>query len=234
MGGSFTLSFGSPNISEPTYTKGKSMTDEVFVDIPGYEGHYQVSNHGQVRSLARKDPTNPAGVRCVDRLLRQEVTHSKCAVYQRVALCKGGKVRRFAVHRLVAQVFIPNPERKPQVNHKDFDGRNNHVDNLEWVTGQENMMHSARAGRQDMPRRVGFAAALDWHQQRADSAAREVLGDNLIRTWVGHNAGTFTYVKRERLVEYRCMSCSTQLIEKLQFVKKRRGECANCHVRMKI
>lgn len=62
--------------------------------------------------------------------------------YLYVTLPNNGKLRKMYVHRLVAQAFIPNPENKPQVNHKDGNKMNNNVENLDWVTGSENQMHS--------------------------------------------------------------------------------------------
>jgi hypothetical protein len=61
--------------------------------------------------------------------------------YYRITLPYKGKHKHFKVHRLVAQAFLPNPENKTQVNHKDLNKLNNHLDNLEWVTGEENIEH---------------------------------------------------------------------------------------------
>lgn len=95
-------------------------------DIKGFEG-YSVDRQGNVY--------NKAGVQ-----LRQEKTRNG---YRRVTLSNGKAERkRFLVHRLVAEAFIPNPEGKAQVNHKDQDRTNNHVDNLEWVTPLENLNYS--------------------------------------------------------------------------------------------
>lgn len=68
--------------------------------------------------------------------------------YVRVELWENGKGRKYLVHRLVAQAFIPNPERKPQVNHIDGDKSNNKISNLEWVTQSENQIHAYRCGLQ--------------------------------------------------------------------------------------
>jgi hypothetical protein len=62
--------------------------------------------------------------------------------YQKVTLRENKNTRHLYVHRLVAIAFIPNPDNLPQVNHKDGNPRNNHVDNLEWVTNQQNILHS--------------------------------------------------------------------------------------------
>lgn len=104
---------------------------EIWKDIPGYEGLYQVSNMGRVKSLN----FNRSGL---PRILKTKNRQG----YPRVILWKSGKRHEVCVHRLVAQAFIPNPENKPFVNHKDGNRRNNHVDNLEWCTAQENAIHS--------------------------------------------------------------------------------------------
>ena len=99
-----------------------SMT-EIWKDIEGYEGLYQVSNMGRVKSLGK------GGTHKQVHYLKQ--AKERCG-YLFVALCKKGKVKQFKVHRLVAKAFIPNPNNLSQVNHKDEDKTNNRVDNLEW------------------------------------------------------------------------------------------------------
>lgn len=117
------------------------MSKEIWRDVPGYEGSYQVSNLGRVRSLDRV-------VRYVDGRTREYpgqllVPYHNKRGYAGVNLGKGAKHRRL-VHRLVAQVFIPNPQAKPEVNHRDGDPSNNRVWNLEWATPGENMGHALR------------------------------------------------------------------------------------------
>ena len=97
---------------------------EIWKDIPGYEGLYQVSNLGNVKSLFRyrrklSIQTQPNG-------------------YKAVVLYKNGNKKFKLVHRLVAEAFIPNPYKKPAVNHLDENRGNNVVSNLEWVTNKEN------------------------------------------------------------------------------------------------
>lgn len=79
------------------------------------------------------------------RRVKQQVSNNG---YLRVELWDAGAGRKYSVHRLVALAFIPNPERKPQVNHIDGDKANNAVENLEWATQSENQIHAYRTGLQ--------------------------------------------------------------------------------------
>lgn len=116
------------------------MTDEIWKDIPGYEGRYMVSSHGRVRSVGRDIPVLGGRVvrRFPDALMAQMTDFNE---YKAVFLRRPGEHKRALVHRLVAIAFIPNPEAKPIVNHKDRNRTNNHVSNLEWSSESENARH---------------------------------------------------------------------------------------------
>lgn len=103
---------------------------EVWKDIDGFDG-YQVSNLGRVRHVKIT-------------ILKPEIIpiHKRKYVQARVTINK----KKHAIHRLVANAFLSNPKRKDQVNHKDGNTLNNHVENLEWVTAKENMQHAIRTG----------------------------------------------------------------------------------------
>ena len=113
---------------------------EIWKDIKGYEGLYQVSSYGRIKSLARTTSQNK---RLPERLRVLSVDKYG---YMCVNLSKDGKVKLLKVHRLVCEAFIENPDRKPQVNHIDGNKGNNHVENLEWCTGSENIIHAFETG----------------------------------------------------------------------------------------
>lgn len=104
---------------------------EEWRSIVGYEGLYEVSNQGRVKSLTRMWRN---GKRREEKMLKEFIYLG----YVHVTLCKDGKQKQYRVHRLVAMAFIPNPENKDFVDHIDTDRKNNNVENLRWVTRQEN------------------------------------------------------------------------------------------------
>lgn len=117
---------------------------EVWKDVVGFEDYYEVSNTGKVR---RKDHItvykNGARARFSQTILKPSVFKKG---YLMVYLSVKSKKKTKSVHRIVAEAFIPNPENKETVNHKDLDKTNNHVSNLEWLTNEENIQHSIDNG----------------------------------------------------------------------------------------
>ena len=117
---------------------------EYWADIEGYEGIYQVSNHGNVRSLNRVTTRkNGRELTINGQPMRQQKNHKG---YLRVKLKLNGKESAFFAHRLVAQAFLPNLDNKPQVNHLNGIKHDNNVCNLEWCTQAENIEHAFANG----------------------------------------------------------------------------------------
>lgn len=132
--------------------KGRGGVDkEVWRAIEGYEGLYEVSNMGRVKSVDRVLPHKKHGTWHIrERILKQNWTGKDKGVdgYLFVFLHSGhGEQRIFRVHRLVAEAFVPRIPGKDVVNHIDCDRSNNHADNLEWCTNMENTTHAWEHGR---------------------------------------------------------------------------------------
>jgi hypothetical protein len=119
---------------------------ETWKSIEGFEGLYEVSDLGRVRSLDRMHPRQYPIKGCIiSQRMGGGRNHNK---YPTITITRvNPKIRTDKlVHRLVAMAFIPNPENKPEVNHKDGDKTNNKVNNLEWSTRKENVRHSSENG----------------------------------------------------------------------------------------
>ena len=102
----------------------------MWKDIPNYETLYSANEYGEIKSVKN------------NILLKQYVRSG----YKTVYLYKNKNKKSFSTHRLIGLVFIPNPENKPEINHKDGNKLNNHVDNLEWCTSSENKKHAYKIG----------------------------------------------------------------------------------------
>ena len=111
---------------------------EVWRDIEGYEGLYQVSNQGRVKSFKWNK----------ERFLKPSMDKDG---YLLVTLCAGGKPKTLKVHRLVCEAFHENPDNKPQVNHINEDKTDNRACNLEWCTCKQNVNHGSRNERVSKP-----------------------------------------------------------------------------------
>lgn len=127
------------------------MNKEIWKDIPNYEGLYQASNFGKIKSLDRiRKQFNHKGIATIKykgKILKQQI--KKNTGYYAVALYDNNKkVKLKLVHRLIATTFLENKNNFPVVNHKDGNKKNNNVENLEWCTQSHNVKESYRLGLQ--------------------------------------------------------------------------------------
>jgi len=138
-------------------------TMEIFRNIKGYEGLYQISNLGRVKSLLRKRV-----------IVRRILSPSKGGWgYYHVTLCKNGESKNAKIHRLVALCFMSNPKNKPEINHKNGIKADNRIENLEWVTKSENELHAYKNGlKKPLKGSLNPNAKLNEIQDRENDAVR--------------------------------------------------------------
>lgn len=138
------------------------MSKEIWKDVEGYEGLYQVSNRGRVMRVAGGMGATPG------RILRPGKT---TAGYLQVSLCRDRRRKRISVHRLVAIAFLGPAPKGCEVNHKNGDKADNRAENLEWVTRSENHAHAYRVLGNQCPCREGEA---NGHAKLTDRKVRRI------------------------------------------------------------
>ena len=164
--------------------------DEIWRDIDGYEGLYQISNKGHVKSLKWGK----------ERILRPGINSKG---YMIVVLCHDNIIKNFQLHRLVAQAFIPNSQNKSQVNHKDENKLNNSVDNLEWATAKENInfgTHNERISRKILQYSKSGEFIREWQGAREVERVLYINNSNIIQCCKGRykSAGGFVWRYKEK------------------------------------
>ena len=153
---------------------------EIWKDIEGYEGLYQVSNLGNVRSLDRiKKQFNHNGIATIrykGKLLKKRI--QKGTGYNTITLYDNNSNPKIkSVHRLVAETFIPHPNNYPVINHKDGNKLNNEVDNLEWCTISYNVKHAYKIGLAKVKKLYGK------ENPKAKKVKQYDLENNFIKLW---------------------------------------------------
>lgn len=134
----------SRDCNDSTTISGLVFMNEQWKPVNGYESFYEVSTHGRVKSVRRRVPRSNGG----ETTVREKIFNGYVANtgYRVVNLSRNNSINQCCIHRLVAEHFIPNPENKKTVNHKDGNKLNNHVGNLEWCTYLENNVHAHDTG----------------------------------------------------------------------------------------
>lgn len=190
------------------------MNDEIWVPIIGYEGVYEISNLGRVKSVQRTIEHHGAKSGFYNKSEKILSPHRNLARggYFEVNLWKGNKSKNFKIHRLVANAFIPNQENKSEVNHKDGDKSNNCVNNLEWATSQENINH---AWNNNLINSNHRKVPIKWNETGicyesvvAASKATNCDRRSIFRVLSGEYAHTknktFSYITKEEYEKYCC------------------------------
>ena len=168
---------------------------EEWKDIQGYEGRYQISNLGRIKSLNRKDRLG----RNVDgKILKQ---HTDTNGYKSVMLSKNNDKKRHRIHRLVAKMFIDNPLNLEEVNHIDGDKSNNSKDNLEWVNRKENELHCRKEinNKEYKPFKVCyFNDNIELYDVKSDLADKLKVTSACVKNWLhGKSKGYMNYGIKE-------------------------------------
>lgn len=145
--------------------------EEVWKDIKNYEGRYQVSNWGRVRSLNYR---NTGKI----KVLKPYKTRLHYKTYLSVCFVDADNVKHhYRVHRLVAEAFLPNPENKPIVQHLDTNTMNNNVDNLSWCTQEENMNNKLTVER------ISRSVKLNNRNQKRTVCCYDALTNDFVGEW---------------------------------------------------
>lgn len=145
--------------------------NEIWKDIKNYEGLYQISNLGRVKSFARK------GTRTKENRILKNSKNPKG--YPQVRLMKNSIGKIVSIHRLVAEAFIPNPYNLPQVDHIDDNKENNCISNLQWITNKDNMAKAWKTGARSIEKT--YKHGKDNHNARIVN--QYDLNGNFIKTW---------------------------------------------------
>ncbi len=192
-----------------------NIYNEVFVDIKGYEGLYQISNFGNVKSLPKSDGNGKR-----ERILKFDISGRGKSLYHRITICKDSKSKRISVHRLVCLHFIPNPKNKPCVNHIDNNGKNNRVENLEWCTHKENSMHCVKQGRHLEAINLGTQAASAICFDATKVKMKGILGGRFLELKKGPHGNVCSFL---------CVCGKRQVKRNDSVIIKRGGICRECN-----
>lgn len=153
-----------------------NLNNEIWKDIAGYEGLYQISNLGNVKSLARYKQNHNKLQKVEERILKPNITNKG---YYYVMLNKNGKQKHKMIHILIAQAFIPNPNNYPIVNHKDGNKLNINIRNLEWSSYSHNNKEAYRLGLRIAP----TTNKLGYDNWKSKPIYQYDLDGNFIREW---------------------------------------------------
>lgn len=178
---------------EPTLTELLNLVKkEIWKNIIGYEGHYQVSNLSRIKILARSivkyrtDIKKSAIHNMPEKILKTCI--AKQDGYVVCNLKREGKSKSFLVHRVIALAFIPNPNNYPQINHKNGIRHDNRLDNLEWCTGKQNSIHAYKVNKRTPP----WLGKFGKNHHSSVKVIQKTVGGVFVKEW-----DSMSSVKRE-------------------------------------
>lgn len=176
--------------------------NEKWADISGFNGEYQISTYGRVKSIKNGS----------SKILRGCINKQNGYIY--IGLCKDGSVTRTTIHRLVAEAFIQNPHNLPCVNHKDENKENNNVDNLEWCSYQYNLTYGTHTDRAKETRKKNGTDTLLYeysikNRTYITQRTREVKGKRVVKIdkYTGEILKTYDTI-RDAEIENNCKHIS--------------------------
>lgn len=175
--------------------------EEKWKDIKGYEGLYQVSNLGRVKSLRRKVRTQKGSYYIKERELK--ICKDNIG-YLVVGLTYKGKTKIIRLHRIIAEAFIPNPTNKPVINHINGIKNDNRIENLEWTTYKENSIHAIKTGLRQVTkkqREAGAKNVLKAIEGNCVKVKQFDLDGRYIKTW-----NSMAEIKKTLHVNYQGIS----------------------------
>lgn len=169
--------------------------EEKWKDIPGYEGKYQASTLGRIRNIPHLIKANKdGGVRYTKLYYKKLTTGWHGYVY--VSLSKDGEQKTHLLHRLIADTFLPNPNKLPAVNHKDGNKKNNCITNLEWCTDSENQIHASINGLFKKTKKVRCIETGDIYRNSCEAERETGISSRTIRNVCcgkGYTAGGYKW-----------------------------------------
>lgn len=211
------------------------MEKENWKSIEGYEGYFEVSNYGKIRSLTRQITKSNGKVQKVyGQELRPFIRDSSkitSVKHYRIALRLNGEQKKYFVHRLVATAFIRKPKDKEVINHIDNNGLNNYYKNLEWCTAKENVAHCHNQNRQNAEKVLeAQAKTVSVIKQKKMDRELARIGKTYGFLTVTNIVGFDTKTKTQDIrIQCKCELCNS-IVEKPSraFRLKSIMMCSNC------
>ena len=152
---------------------------EIWKDIEGYEGLYQVSNEGRVKSVERVVMRCNGRPKTISERVLKPWLDKKGKGYFNIDLWKDNICKKFKLHRLIAKAFIPNPDNKEEIDHIDTDTRNNKIENLRWVTRTENLNNPITLENYSKNRKGKFLN----NEWKSKKVYQYTLDDEFVKEW---------------------------------------------------